>query len=99
VYSRFFDTQTTDRNTNGIDGLLAAMEDKRIEVSLHGAAKAQGPQTFRQRTAGKGDGGNLDRPTSRSDKNLKDKELKNKREKREKDKVRQHTKPETEAEG
>jgi hypothetical protein len=37
VYSRFFDTHAADRSTNGVDGLLAAMEDKRIEVSLHAA--------------------------------------------------------------
>jgi hypothetical protein len=34
VYSRFFDTQAADRNTNGVDGLMAALEDKRIKVSL-----------------------------------------------------------------
>jgi hypothetical protein len=34
VYSRFFNTQAADRNTNGVDELLAAMDDKRIEVSL-----------------------------------------------------------------
>jgi hypothetical protein len=44
VYSRFFDTQAADRNTNGVDGLLAALEDNRIEVSLHAAAKAQAAQ-------------------------------------------------------
>jgi hypothetical protein len=101
VYSRFFDTQAADRNTNGVDGLLAALEDKRIEVSLHAAAKAQTDQNFKQSTPGKGDGGNPDRPTARPDKNLKDKELRDKakREKRDKDKTRQHQKPEPEAEG
>jgi hypothetical protein len=28
VYSRFFDTHVVDRSTNGVDGLLAAPEDK-----------------------------------------------------------------------
>jgi ribosomal protein L12E/L44/L45/RPP1/RPP2 len=96
VYSRFFDTHASGRRTNGVDGLLAALEDKRIEVSLHAAARAQAAQTFKQPTPGRGDGGNPDRPTARRDKSLKDKE---KREKREKDKTRQHNKPEPEAEG
>ena len=101
VYSRFFDTQAADRSTNGVDGLLAALEDKRLEVSLHAAAKAQAAQTFKQSTPGRGDGGNPDRPTTRPDKNLKDKEIrdKEKREKRDKDKTRQNKKPEPEAEG
>jgi hypothetical protein len=77
------------------------LEDKRIEISLHAAAKAQAAQTFKQPTPGMGGGGNPDRPTARLDKNLKDKELKDmeKREKRDKDKTRQHKKPEPEAEG
>jgi hypothetical protein len=41
IYSRFLDTQATDRSTNGVDRLLAALKDKRIEVILHSAAKAQ----------------------------------------------------------
>jgi hypothetical protein len=44
VYSRFFDTQAADRNTNGVDELLAVLEATRIEVSLHAAAKAQAAQ-------------------------------------------------------
>jgi hypothetical protein len=100
VYSRFFDTQAADRSTNGVDGLLAALEVKRIEVSFPAAAKAQAAQTFKQSTPGRVDGGNPERPTARPDKSLKDKELgdKEKREKREKDKTRQHKKPEPEAE-
>jgi hypothetical protein len=70
------------------------LEDKRTEVRLHAAAKAQTADTFKQPTPGRGDGGNPDRPTARPDKNLKDKE---KREKREKDTTRQHKKPEPEA--
>jgi hypothetical protein len=100
VYSRFFDTQAAYRNTNGGDGLLAALGEKRIKVSLHAAAKAQAAQTFKHPTPGTRDGGNPDRPTARPDENFKDKELKDKekREKREKDKVRQHKEPELEAE-
>ena len=41
VDSRVFDTQICERSTNGVDELLAALEDKRLEVSLHAAAKAQ----------------------------------------------------------
>jgi hypothetical protein len=47
VYSRFFDTQIGERNAHGVDGLLAAIEDKRIEVSMHAAANAQASLYFR----------------------------------------------------
>jgi hypothetical protein len=40
VYSRLLDTQDADRSTNGVDWLLATLEEKRIVVSLHGVAKA-----------------------------------------------------------
>jgi hypothetical protein len=56
VYSHVFDTQAADRITNGVDGLLAASEDKRIEVRLHAAAKAQAAHTVKQPTPGRGDG-------------------------------------------
>jgi hypothetical protein len=101
VNARFFDTQAADRSTNGVDGLLAAVEDKRIEVGLHAAAKAQAAQTFKQQTPGRGDRGKSGKLTPRSDKSLKDKEHKDKemQEKREKDQARQNTKPEPEAAG
>jgi hypothetical protein len=101
VFFRFFDTKAADRNMNGVGGLLAALEDKRIEVSLHAAAILQAAQTFKQPSAGVGDGGNPHIPTARPDNNLKDKDLKDKekREKREQDTTRQHKKPELEAEG
>jgi uncharacterized membrane protein len=54
VCSRFFDTLATHRSTNGVDGLLAALKDKQIEISLHATAKAQAVQTFKQPTPGKG---------------------------------------------
>eukprot|EP00873_Tetraselmis_striata_P012995 jgi/Tetstr1/433259/TSEL_022547.t1 len=41
VYSRFFDTTAAERSNNGVDGLLNALDDKRLEVSLHQAAAAQ----------------------------------------------------------
>eukprot|EP00873_Tetraselmis_striata_P041781 jgi/Tetstr1/462045/TSEL_007116.t1 len=34
VYRRFFDTAVADRGATGVDGLLAALDDKRLEVSL-----------------------------------------------------------------
>jgi hypothetical protein len=40
VYSRFFDSQIGERSANGVDGLLTALEDKRLEVSMHAATKA-----------------------------------------------------------
>jgi hypothetical protein len=46
VDSRFFDTKADDQSTAGVDGLLAAMEDKRVEASLNEAAKAQAAHTF-----------------------------------------------------
>jgi hypothetical protein len=65
IYSRFFDTQAADRNTNGVNGFIASLEDKRIEVSLHAAAKARAAQTFKEHTPGRGDGGNADKLTPR----------------------------------
>jgi hypothetical protein len=41
VYSKFFYSKAGDRSANGVDGLLAALNDKRLEVSLHAAAMAQ----------------------------------------------------------
>eukprot|EP00873_Tetraselmis_striata_P041726 jgi/Tetstr1/461990/TSEL_007063.t1 len=41
TYSRVFDTAEHDRSTNVVDGLLTALEDKRLEVGLAAAAKAQ----------------------------------------------------------
>jgi hypothetical protein len=66
-------THATDRSTNGVDGLLAAMGDNRIEVSLHAAAKAHPAQTFNQPTLGRGYGGNPYKLTPWPDKSLKDK--------------------------
>jgi uncharacterized membrane protein len=47
VYSRFFDTQIGDRNVNGVDELLVALKDKRLEVSMHPVAKAQASMQLR----------------------------------------------------
>jgi hypothetical protein len=101
VYSRFFDTQAADRSTNVVAGLLPTMEDIRIEVGLHAAARSQAAQTFKRQTPTRCDGGNSDILTPRPDKSLKDKEHKDKerREKREKAKARMNTKHEPEAPG
>eukprot|EP00873_Tetraselmis_striata_P026335 jgi/Tetstr1/446599/TSEL_034123.t1 len=42
IHSHFYDTAATERSSsNGVDGLLNAPDDTRLEVSLHQAAKAQ----------------------------------------------------------
>jgi hypothetical protein len=41
VYTRCFDTVASDRGGNVVDGLMSALEDKRLEVSITTAAKAQ----------------------------------------------------------
>eukprot|EP00873_Tetraselmis_striata_P021227 jgi/Tetstr1/441491/TSEL_029722.t1 len=46
VYSRVFDTAEHERSANVLDGLLGALEDKRFEAGLAGAAKAQALATF-----------------------------------------------------
>eukprot|EP00873_Tetraselmis_striata_P044600 jgi/Tetstr1/464864/TSEL_009602.t1 len=50
IYSRVFDTAEHERSANVVDGLLAALEDKRLEVGLAAAAaaKAQASATLRQ---------------------------------------------------
>jgi hypothetical protein len=52
VYSRFFGTQIGERSANGVDGLLAALEDKRIEVDMHVAVKAQASIQFKHEQGG-----------------------------------------------
>jgi hypothetical protein len=52
VYSIFFDTKPRDRSANGVDGLLAAFHDKRLEVGLHAVAKAQVSAQFKQQPTG-----------------------------------------------
>jgi hypothetical protein len=41
VYTRCFDTVASDRGGNVVDGLMSAMEDKRLEFSITTVAKAQ----------------------------------------------------------
>eukprot|EP00873_Tetraselmis_striata_P042437 jgi/Tetstr1/462701/TSEL_007667.t1 len=48
IYSRVFDTAEHERSDNVVDGLLAALEDKRLEVGLAAAAKAQASATFKR---------------------------------------------------
>eukprot|EP00873_Tetraselmis_striata_P019320 jgi/Tetstr1/439584/TSEL_028011.t1 len=57
VYSRFFDTTAAERSNNGVDGLLNALDDKRLEVSLHQAAKARAAAQFKGSGSGGSGGG------------------------------------------
>eukprot|EP00873_Tetraselmis_striata_P035598 jgi/Tetstr1/455862/TSEL_042651.t1 len=57
VYSRFFDITAAERSSNGVDGLLNAMDDKRLEVILHQAAKAQAAAQFKGGGSGGSGGG------------------------------------------
>eukprot|EP00873_Tetraselmis_striata_P023803 jgi/Tetstr1/444067/TSEL_003307.t1 len=61
VYSPFFDTTAAERSSDGVDGLLNAMDDKRRQVSLHQAAKAQAATRFKVSGSGGsgGGGGNI----------------------------------------
>jgi hypothetical protein len=47
VYTRCCDTIASDRGGNVVDGLLSAMEDKRLEVSFTALAKAQAAAQFK----------------------------------------------------
>jgi ribosomal protein S7 len=47
VYTRCFDTIASDRGGNVVDGLLSALEDKRLEVSITAVAKAQVAAQFK----------------------------------------------------
>jgi hypothetical protein len=62
VYTRCFDTFASDRGGSVVDGLLSALEDKRLEVSIAGAAKAQATAQF------KADNPRPDRPDKPNDK-------------------------------
>eukprot|EP00873_Tetraselmis_striata_P004942 jgi/Tetstr1/425206/TSEL_015667.t1 len=57
VYSRFFDTTAAEGSSNGVDGLLNALDDKRLEVSLQQAAKAQAAAQFKGSGSGGSGGG------------------------------------------
>eukprot|EP00873_Tetraselmis_striata_P026282 jgi/Tetstr1/446546/TSEL_034071.t1 len=62
VYSRFFDTTAAERSSNGVDSLLNALDDKRLEVSLHKAAKARAAAQLKgsgSGGSGGGSGGNI----------------------------------------
>eukprot|EP00873_Tetraselmis_striata_P015941 jgi/Tetstr1/436205/TSEL_025050.t1 len=48
IYSRVFVTAEHERSANVVDGLLAALEDKRLEVGLAAAAKAQASSAFKR---------------------------------------------------
>jgi hypothetical protein len=62
VYTRCFDTIAADRGGNVVDGLLLALEDKRLGVNIAALAKAQAHAQF------KADKPRPDRPDKPSDK-------------------------------
>eukprot|EP00873_Tetraselmis_striata_P001518 jgi/Tetstr1/421782/TSEL_012685.t1 len=51
IYSRVFNTAEHERSANVVDGLLAALEDKRLEVGLAVVAKAEASATFKKQAA------------------------------------------------
>jgi hypothetical protein len=65
VYTRCFDTVASDRGGSVVDGLMSALEDKRLEVSITGAAKVQAAAQFK---ADKPRQYRPDRPTDKPDK-------------------------------
>jgi hypothetical protein len=65
VYTLCFDTVASDRGGNVVDGLLSGPEDKRLEVSITSAAKAQ---TLAQFKADKPRPERPDKPSDKPDK-------------------------------
>eukprot|EP00873_Tetraselmis_striata_P006052 jgi/Tetstr1/426316/TSEL_016632.t1 len=57
VYARFFDTTAVEPSSNVVDGLLNTLDDKRLEVILHLAAKARAAVYFKGGGGGSGGGG------------------------------------------
>eukprot|EP00873_Tetraselmis_striata_P033307 jgi/Tetstr1/453571/TSEL_040539.t1 len=51
IYFRVLDTAEHERSANVVDGLLVALEDKRLGVGLAAAAKAQASTTFKRKAA------------------------------------------------
>eukprot|EP00873_Tetraselmis_striata_P013651 jgi/Tetstr1/433915/TSEL_023095.t1 len=51
IYSRVFGTAEHERSANVVDGLLATLEDKRLEVGLAAADKAHASATFKRQVA------------------------------------------------
>jgi hypothetical protein len=64
VYTRSFDTIASDRGGNVVDGLMSVLEDKRLEVSITAAAKAQAAAQFK---AEKPRPGRPDKPNDKPD--------------------------------
>eukprot|EP00873_Tetraselmis_striata_P034941 jgi/Tetstr1/455205/TSEL_042054.t1 len=50
IYSRVFDTAEHERSANAVDGLLASLEDKCLEVGLAAGAKALASATFKRQS-------------------------------------------------
>eukprot|EP00873_Tetraselmis_striata_P027420 jgi/Tetstr1/447684/TSEL_035042.t1 len=96
VYSRFFDTTAAERSSNGVDGLLNALDDKRLDVSLHQAAKAQAAAQFMGSGSGGSGGGSgnirikeQERASEHADRATKERADKNK----DKDKIKGKPRP------
>eukprot|EP00873_Tetraselmis_striata_P036158 jgi/Tetstr1/456422/TSEL_043156.t1 len=51
IYSRVFDAAEHERSANVVDGLLAALEDKRLEVGLAAAAKTHASASFKRQAS------------------------------------------------
>jgi hypothetical protein len=64
VYTRCFDTIASDRGGNVVDGLMSALEDKRLKVSIITTAKAQAAAQFK---ADKPRPDRLDKPNDKPD--------------------------------
>eukprot|EP00873_Tetraselmis_striata_P046054 jgi/Tetstr1/466318/TSEL_010849.t1 len=65
IYSRVFDTAEHERSASVVDGLLTALEDKRLEVGPADAAKAHAPATFKRQATER----DTDRDKARKEKN------------------------------
>jgi hypothetical protein len=98
-YSRFFETHALDHINKAVHGLLAAVDDKRIDVCLHAAANAQAARTFKQPTLSQGDEGNPDIPFPRPDKISRTRITRRINDKRDKDNAHPQKKPEHKAWG
>eukprot|EP00873_Tetraselmis_striata_P003734 jgi/Tetstr1/423998/TSEL_014609.t1 len=57
VYSRFFNTTAAEPFSNGVAGLINALDDKRLEISLHQAAKARAAAQSKGSGSGGSEGG------------------------------------------
>eukprot|EP00873_Tetraselmis_striata_P006696 jgi/Tetstr1/426960/TSEL_017173.t1 len=81
IYSRVSDTAEHERSANVVDGLLAALEDKRLEVGLAAAAKAHASAIFKRQAAER----DTDRDKARKEKDKAARETRREQQRREAD--------------